>query len=429
MKIGVTGSEHICDIIQKTLKKRSPDLEVVCKRSNDYQYALEAASQLQKMKVAGIIFTGPTNYQYALKRLEPLVPWTYIPHNQASILKALTESFVRYSCMPDVISIDMYEESLVKETLEEAGIRNARILVAHGSSPDQSDFQESLTSFHRYNYYHEGAKVCFTNMDKTYETLSSEGIPCIRISASEDVIMDQVYHLQFLENTAQENHGRIAAVQIYFDYSFDQETDLSLREWEKIHYQNEMRELIYSAAHRMGAAAFSEGGSSYYIMSTRAVLMREFIQNGEYQKIISQGQQTPRNRLWIGIGYGDSPLKAKSRASMALNHSIADHSGTNYIAEDEHILKEIKAGHPADHREYLQHRLHINSHTYTRLKEVLERHSHQITSADLASELSITERSANRLIQRLEQENCVTTIGKISKGKGRPARLMKITLF
>ena len=65
-------------------------------------------------------------------------------------------------------------------------------------------------------------------------------------------------------------------MQIYFDYSFDQETDLSLREWEKIHYQNEMRELIYSAAHRMGAAAFSEGASIFYIMSSRPVLMREF---------------------------------------------------------------------------------------------------------------------------------------------------------
>ena len=152
-------------------------------------------------------------------------------------------------------------------------------------------------------------------MEKTYEALSAEGIPCIRISVSEDVILEQVYHLQFLENTAQKNRGQSASVQIYFDYSFDQETDLSLREWEKVHYQNEMRELIYSAAHRMGAAAFSEGASIFYIMSSRPVLMREFIQNGEYQKILFHGQQTPHNRLWIGIGYGDTPMGAKSRAA------------------------------------------------------------------------------------------------------------------
>lgn len=69
MKIGVTGSDHICDRIQKTLEKRMPDLEVVYRRSNDYRYSLEAAAQFQKGKVSGIIFTGPTNYHYALKRL------------------------------------------------------------------------------------------------------------------------------------------------------------------------------------------------------------------------------------------------------------------------------------------------------------------------------------------------------------------------
>ena len=44
MKIGVTGSDHICDRIQKTLEKRMPDLEVVYRRSNDYRYGLEAAA-------------------------------------------------------------------------------------------------------------------------------------------------------------------------------------------------------------------------------------------------------------------------------------------------------------------------------------------------------------------------------------------------
>lgn len=428
MKIGVTGSEHICDMIQKTLEKCIPDLEVIYLRSNDYRDSLKAASEFQERKAAGIIFTGPTNYQYALKRLEPTIPWTFIPHNQTSVLKALAESFVRYGGIPDIISIDMYEESLVQETLSEIGMKDTRLLVAHGSSPDQEDFQDAITRYHHYNYEHDGAKVCFTNLEKTYESLTAEGIPCIRFSVSEDVIMDQIYHLQFLENTSQGNRGRIAAVQIYFDYSFDQETDLSLREWEKIHYQNEMKERIYSAAHRMGAAAFSEGASAFYIMSTRQVLMREFIQNGEYQKLISSGQQSPGNRLWIGIGYGDSPMKAKSRASMALNHSIADRSGVNYIAEDEHLLTEIRPEHPADHRDYLLRRLHISSQTYTSLSNTLKRYNNQITSAQLAAELGITGRSANRLILRLEQENCVTTIGKISHGKGRPARIMKITL-
>ena len=60
MKIGVTGSDHICDRIQKTLEKRMPDLEVVYRRSNDYRYGLEAAAQFQGKYPALFLLGRPT---------------------------------------------------------------------------------------------------------------------------------------------------------------------------------------------------------------------------------------------------------------------------------------------------------------------------------------------------------------------------------
>ena len=51
-----------------------------------------------------------------------------------------------------------------------------------------------------------------------------------------------------------------------------------------------------------------------------------------------------------------------------------------------------------------------------------------MTSEELAAYLSITSRSVNRIIARLEEEGCVTIVGKRSTGKGRPARVMKLTL-
>ena len=51
-----------------------------------------------------------------------------------------------------------------------------------------------------------------------------------------------------------------------------------------------------------------------------------------------------------------------------------------------------------------------------------------MTSEELATRLGITIRSANRIIVQLEEAGCVTTVGKRSTGKGRPARVIKITL-
>ena len=58
MKIGVTGSDHICDRIQKTLEKRMPDLEVVYRRSNDYRNGLEAAARFRKGKYPALFLLG-----------------------------------------------------------------------------------------------------------------------------------------------------------------------------------------------------------------------------------------------------------------------------------------------------------------------------------------------------------------------------------
>mgnify|MGYP002962900590 FL=1 len=109
-------------------------------------------------------------------------------------------------------------------------------------------------------------------------------------------------------------------------------------------------------------------------------------------------------------------------------HLTVEFEGKGSIAEKNNQFTEIKINDPTDHTAYLLHRLHISSSTYEKLKEILRSHDQVITSAQLAADMGITERSANRLILRLEQENCVTTIGKISGGRGRPARIMKITL-
>lgn len=428
MKIGVTGSPGICAMIQKVLKKNMPDLELLCVSSEYYQDSVEVVEQFQKSDVNGILFTGPTNYNYVLKRLTPTVPWVYLPHNQSVLMKAFLQAIHRYNFIPDVISVDMYEEQMVLDTLEEAGITGGKVLKAYTSSPDERDFEANILRLHRFHYYEQGAKMIFTNMEHIYQPLIDEGIPCVRFSTTEDLIMEQIYALQTQNLSARENHGLIATVQIFFDFSFDDEKDLSIREWEKIHYQNEMKELIYAIAHRMDAAAFSEGSNVFYIMTMRRVLMEQFIQNGEYQKLILQGQKNLHNRIWIGIGIGSSPLEAKSRASMALNHSVADQSGSFYIAEDEYQVRGLEKIEPREHRTYLLQQLHLSSSTFARLEEILQEHDNQITSAELAEEMGITERSANRLILRLEQNNYVTTIGKISTGRGRPARILKIVL-
>ena len=70
----------------------------------------------------------------------------------------------------------------------------------------------------------------------------------------------------------------------------------------------------------------------------------------------------------------------------------------------------------------------MGTDTLEKLQRVLRQYGDTMTSEELAQRLNITARSVNRIITRLEEEGCVTIVGKRSTGKGRPARVMKLTL-
>jgi len=190
------------------------------------------------------------------------VPWSYLPHNRTSALQAFLEATSIYGSDLKAISVDRYDPALLQSVLESGGIHGTKILRAPFDF-EEPGFEKKLQDFHRDCYLRGEVSVCFTSMEHIYEPLRSEGIPCIRIYPSEEVVHEQVYHLQILDISARENQGKYAVIAIHFDYIFDSEQDLSIREWEKMKYQNEFKERVYAAAQRMEAAVFGGGYDRY----------------------------------------------------------------------------------------------------------------------------------------------------------------------
>ena len=183
-------------------------------------------------------------------------------------------------------------------------------------------------------------------------------------------------------------------------------------------------------AQRMEAAVFGDGVDNFFITTTRSMLMNVFLKTGEHWNLMQFGQRGPAYKVWVGMGVGNTMLEAKSRSTMALNHAIADRSGSSYLVEDENrISASIGFDDGEDHSfAYFARHIGASPVTLERLQRVLKQDGDTMTSEELATRLGITIRSANRIIVQLEEAGCVTTVGKRSTGKGRPARVIKITL-
>ncbi len=432
MKIGVIGPEITANVIRRVARRDLPDVQFLYRCSEFFEQAAETAAALQaNHEVDALLFTGPTNFAYARNRISPTIPWSFLPHSRIAALQAFLEAMAVYRSDLQSISVDRYEPQLLREVLAMAGIHDAEIFRAPYNFNEPS-FEKKLLEFHRDCYRSGKVSVCLTSMEHVMEPLRAEGIPCVRVYPAEEVVQEQVYHLQILELSARENQGKLAVIAVHFDYIFDSERDLLIREWEKMQYQNQFKERVYAAAQRMEAAVFADGVDHFFIVTSRNMVMNAFLKNQEHWKLLRFGQQEPEFHVWMGIGIGNTMLQAKSRASMALNHSLADRSGSSYLVEDEHQVAEalsLEESLPVEHAlDFFARKVQVSVDTLAKIQRVLDQGSDTLTSEELALRLNITPRSVNRIISRLEEEGCVTIVGKRTTGKGRPARVMKITL-
>lgn len=432
MKIGVIGPEITVNVVRRVAERELPDIQFLYHCSEFYEQSGDMAAELQAdREVDGILFTGPTNYAYARNRVTPTIPWSFLPHNRTSVLQAFLEAMTLYRSDLKAISVDRYEPDLLNRVLESAGIHGAEIHRAPFDFEDPA-FEKKLLDFHRDCYLRGEVSVCFTSMQHILDPLRAEGIPCIRICPSEEAVQEQVHHLQILDLSARENQGKLAVIAIHFDYTFDDEHDLFLWEWEKVRYQNEFKERVYALAQRMEAAVFGGGLDHFFIATTRTMLMNVFLKDKEYCRLLQYGQRSPEYQVWLGIGIGNSMLEAKSRAHMALNHAVADRSGSSYLVENEQQVAEpleYDGMLPVEQaRAFFAKKLQVGTDTLKKLQRALRQYGDTMTSEELAQRLNITPRSVNRIIARLEEEGCVTIVGKRSTGKGRPARVMKLVL-
>lgn len=131
MKIGVIGPEITANVIKRVSERELPDVQFVYRCSEFYEESAELADAYQKERdVDAILFTGPTNFAYARKRLTPTIPWSYLPHSRTAALQAFLEAIAVHSSNLKAISVDRYDPNLLQQVLEGVGIHGTAIFRA-----------------------------------------------------------------------------------------------------------------------------------------------------------------------------------------------------------------------------------------------------------------------------------------------------------
>jgi hypothetical protein len=352
------------------------------------------------------LFTGVIPHVIASTAQVIHLPAEHVSYTGLTLLAALFRSS-RDGNDISRISIDTLDPAEVAETLGEAGIP-AETAVAMDYAPDVRS--REIVAFHRGARERQQATVAITCLRSAYDVLRKE-MPVVRLAPSPRDIRSAVDAL------ALNTRGR---------HGSDAQVALGLVELDKPDPDLE-RDLA-----SLGGAIVAVDAATYLIVTTRGLLERVTgdFQMAPFLPILARRHE----RVRIGLGLGRSAGEAAAHAARALARARA-HGSVAAVLSGAHDADIVLSGtaasgvgsRPRDLGRLAQ-RLGMSRGTLQALRGLLEgADGNRVTATELAQAFAIQERSARRLLKRLERAGAAVPVGTVNDGQmGRPPVIYRV---
>lgn len=412
IKIAVIGSSEFIDNIL-TIATQIADIEIV---PYIYQEPEEAAELVKTMKPCDVVFfSGALPYFFARKYREKLpIPSIYRTTDEMAVATSLLSIFYNYNTVPERISIDLIDSSVVTNVLEEIelNVHPLNVLEYRQMIEDHFNLAE-IVSFHQTLWKQGKIDLALTSIHAVYDRLQSLGVPAMRIT---DPKISLIRCLQ--EAKAQAELFKSKAAQVAVGYIS----------------ANVSQEYLHAFARKIHASVQYRDESLFVVYTTRgnieALLEQDLLYN-----FLKKSQVSVK----VGFGYGATIAEAEQNAKVALQFSEKDSGDPcGYILTEN---KELLGPFPLERK---QHRLK-NDHpkflsvakqtklSPANLSKIMEfsksRQSLHFTAADLSDYLQITRRSTERILKKLLDHGYVRVVGEeMTYQQGRPRAIYELNM-
>ena len=417
--------------------------------SCDYEVSnvKDMKNQIQRAQLEcdAILFTGQMPYDVMLEYVTPSVPWDYVVRKEHQLLIALLQASIVKGYDICSISFDMPSiMSFPKNTLENVysriGLSSSQFNHVYiNENIFDKDLMDKLTARHEYNYNILKKSFCLTAFSPVYELLCEKKIPVIRIEVDDDAISESINRLRL--SMAEEDNSTLVQMSIISISSCDERYEGIDKQRVNIRNNLAIADEILSLCNRVDGALLNFGVNSYGIISHFLKPTEEYRWYDIFMPLLKSATLLNLD-LCIGVGISKKPRLALlfARASLA---RAEKHGNTSvYVCESQNrIVGPIVAGSSnadcisADYFHgdmilNMSRNAGVSANVIERLVSVRKHYENEeFTSHDIARELSISIRNANRIIDLLEKGRVLKLIGtRVSQKGGRPLRIFKLEI-
>lgn len=397
--IGIVGPHDLVDRVA-TLCEEQPGVTAL-RLDYDHESRAPEIVDAKGASVDGWLFTGIVPYTLARDAGVLARPAGFVDYSGATLLSALVRMQYDGADVTNV-SIDTLASADVAATFEDAGLPTdkVRILPYHTGITSAR-----MVSFHR----REPSHAAITCVNSVYEALRDDQA-VLRLAPSTHSIKIALRQLLLATEGQLQEDAQIAIglVEVRDDSAL-------------------MRE---AAALGGTLAAFRDG--IRLLVTTRGPL---YDATSGFSRLPMLARLAEHNALvHIGFGLGRSAAEAESLAQRALSRSrrIADVAAVLSIRADTDIVLEsaTEPAGPAANLSVLSRRVGLSVSTLDRLAAAREAAGDEpLTTREIADRLGVQQRTARRMLHRLELAGLAERTGNLSSGSsGRPLTLYRINL-
>ncbi|HZC26604.1 MAG TPA: hypothetical protein VE287_06240 [Actinopolymorphaceae bacterium] len=353
------------------------------------------------------LFTGVVPHEIATAAEVVTLPAEHVSYSGLTLLAGLFR-LSRSGGDLTRISIDTLDPDEVTETLTEADLPpDAAETMVYAPSVRSRD----IVDYHR-AARKDGATVAITCLRSAYDVLRKE-MPVVRLAPSPHDIRAAVDALALRTRNLHHSDAQVALGFVELDKA-DSQLDRDLA--------------------GLGGAVVQIDAENYLLVTTRGPLERV---TDDFRAAPFVGRLAERHRVVrLGFGTGRSAGEAAAHAARALARARA-HGDVAAVLAGPHdadivLTHGVETAAPAAPSDLgrLAQRLGMSRGTLRSLRGFLRTaDANHVTATELAQAFAIQERSARRLLKRLERAGAAVAVGTLNEGQmGRPPVIYRVDL-
>ncbi|SCL45129.1 hypothetical protein GA0070606_0617 [Micromonospora citrea] len=404
IEIGVVGPHDLVDDVAATCEEQPG---VTARRLHyDHESQAPAIVEAHAGQVQAWLFTGVVPYTLAREANLPHRPAVFVDYTGATLLQAAVR-LLRDGHDVTRMSIDTVTGADVAGTFGEAGLPVDRVR----SLPYRSGLgSDDVVAFHR-RQRKAGADVAVTCISSVYEVLRHE-MPAFRLAPSNHSVRTALRQLMLHVGSQAQEDAQIALGLANLSDGDDG--------------------LLKEVA-ALGGTVARFAPDTWLIVTTRGPLHDA---TGGFTALPMLRRLADRHEtVQIGFGLGRSAAEAENLARRALSRArrIGPTTAVLSLRGETDIVLESTTPTPAPaevNLAVIAQRVGLSVPTLLRLREVRTAVGDEpLTSREVADQLRVQQRTARRMLHRLELAGLAERTGNLASGtSGRPLTLYRLTL-